>query len=511
MAVDKSSGPSLGGVMAVLPNPTTPWYKQSHLAKLNGLILGLVCFQSAIGYDGSLLNSLQSFPQWNTFMGNPTGEWSGFINCTYFIGFIVACPPSSWLANKYGRRMPIFLSFIPLALGVGLQTSAQSRAQWIAGRFILGLPTGMFATAVPLLITEIAYPSQRSVVSALMNCNYFVGGIIASWASYGTRNYDDWAWRIPTLLQIALPLVGLPALIMVEESPRWLVSVGREEEARRILAKLHAGGDVDQPLVNFELHEITTAIESEKQATKSTSYMTLVSTKAHRRRFFITLTLAIYCQWVGNGVVSYYLSTVLSTVGITSVTDQTLINGCLQIWSLIAACTGAMCVERLGRRPLLLLSCAIMLVSFILITALSGSFANTGSKPVGITMIPFIFLFNAGYGVAITPLQVAYPLELWPFQLRSRGMSALWMIMISALIFNVFVNPIALAAIGWKYYIVYVVLLVSYGLVIFFFYPETKGRTLEEISVVFGDAPEGLYESEDSTKVTEKADVKHLD
>jgi hypothetical protein len=85
------------------------------------------------------------------------------------------------------------------------------------------------------------------------------------------------------------------------------------------------------------------------------------------------------------------------------------------------------------------------------------------------------------------------------------------MIMISALIFNVFVNPIALAAIGWKYYIVYVVLLVSYGLVIFFFYPETKGRTLEEISVVFGDAPDGLYETEDPTKVTEKADVKHLD
>ena len=175
-------------------------------------------------------------------MGNPTGEWSGFINCSYFIGFIVACPPSSWLANRFGRRMPIFLAFIPLAIGVGLQTSAQSEAQWIAGRFILGLPTGMFATAVPLLITEIAYPSQRSVVSALMNCNYFVGGIIASWASYGTRHYDDWAWRIPTLLQIALPLCGLPALIMVDESPRWLISMGREEEARRILAKMHAVG-----------------------------------------------------------------------------------------------------------------------------------------------------------------------------------------------------------------------------------------------------------------------------
>ncbi|KAM0244515.1 hypothetical protein ACHAP5_006196 [Fusarium lateritium] len=498
--------------MAVLPDQSTPWYKKRHLVKLNALILGLVCFQGAVGYDGSLLNSLQSFPQWTSFMDNPAGEWSGFINASYFLGFFVACPPSSWLANKYGRRLPAFLAFVPLALGVGLQTGAQSSAQWIAGRFILGIPTAMFATSVPLLITEIAYPGQRSVITSLTNCNYFVGGIVAAWTSYGTRNYTDWAWRIPTILQIALPLIALPALILVPESPRWLISVGRQEEARRILADLHVGGDANHVLVDFELHEITTAIDSEKQASQSTSYAMLLSTKAHRRRFFITATLAVYSQWVGNGVVSYYLATVLATVGITSVTDQTLIMGCLQIWSLMAACTGAACMERLGRRFLLMLSCAIMLVSFILITAMSGSFAETGSRAVGITMIPFIFLFNAGYGVAITPLQVAYPLELWPFQLRGRGMSAAWMIMILALIFNVFVNPVALTAIGWKYYIVYVALLVSYGFVIFFFYPETKGRTLEEIAVIFGDAPEGLYSDElEPKQVMEKADVKHLE
>jgi hypothetical protein len=91
-------------------------------------------------------------------------------------------------------------------------------------------------------------------------------------------------------------------------------------------------------------------------------------------------------------------------------------------------------------------------------------------------------------------------------------MSAAWMIMILALIFNVFVNPVALTAIGWKYYIVYVALLVSYGFVIFFFYPETRGRTLEEISVIFGDAPEGLYSDElEHKKIVEQADVKHLE
>ncbi|KAJ9412439.1 hypothetical protein QL093DRAFT_2108449 [Fusarium oxysporum] len=143
----------------------------------------------------------------------------------------------------------------------------------------------------------------------------------------------------------------------------------------------------------------------------------------------------------------------------------------------------ALCVERLGRRLLLMISCAIMLISFILIT---GNFAQTGPHSVGINMIPFVFVFNAGYAVAVTPLQVAYPLELWPFQIRSRGLSVAWMIMILALIFNVFVNPIALSAIdSWPY--------------------------VEEISVIFGDAPDGLCSDElDTEQVVEEADAKYV-
>lgn len=89
-----------------------------------------------------------------------------------------------------------------------------------------------------------------------------------------------------------------------------------------------------------------------------------------------------------------------------------------------------------------------------------------------------------------TPLQVAYPIEIWPYNLRGRGISLVWMVMVVAVVFNVFVNPIALDAIGWKYYIVFVVILIVYGFTIFFFYPETKGYTLEEMDQIFGDDPE---------------------
>ncbi|KAM6507138.1 hypothetical protein FALCPG4_018522 [Fusarium falciforme] len=489
-------GHSSGVDLAVLnPNPDVPWYKQAHLLRLNLNIAGLIFFSSAVGYDGSLLNGLQSLPQWQEYMDHPTGEWSGFINVVYWITIGLSCPVGGWLANRFGRRVVIALAYIPLLAGSGLQAGAQTQAQWIVGRALIGIPTAFYATAVPLLITEIAHPQHRSVVTALVNTAFFVGGIVAAWTCYGTRNYTDWSWRLPCLLQAVLPLAALPALLLAPESPRWLVSKGRLDQARLILGKHHAGGDENQPLVDFELKEMVEAIQAESQAQSSTSYMTMVSTPANRKRFLITISLSFYSQWVGNGVVSYYLSAVLTTVNITSVTDQTLIMGCLQIWSLITAVGGALFVERVGRRPLFLLSWAIMLVSFIVITALSGSFAKSGSSPVGTAMIPFIYLFNAGYGIAVTPLQVAYPLEIWPYELRSRGISLAWMTMVIAVIFNVFVNPIALEAIAWKYYTVFVAVLVAYGLTIYFFYPETKGYTLEEMAFIFGDKPETSLDS----------------
>ncbi|KAJ0415660.1 sugar transporter [Aspergillus carlsbadensis] len=475
-----------------LHNHSTPWWRQPHLLKLNTTITFLILYSSAVGYDGSLLNGLQALPQWNQFMDHPTGTWSGFINVVYWMSLGLACPVSSWAANKYGRRAPILLAFAPLAIGTGLQAGAKSPAEWIAGRAVVGIATAFFSTAVPLLVTEIAHPTQRSVITALVNAGFFVGAIVAAWACFGARNRGAWAWKIPCLLQIACPLAGLPGLLLAPESPRWLVSVGRPDAARGTLAKIHAGGDVNSSIVEFEMNEISLAIAAEKEAHESTSYATMVSTPALRRRFFITCSLAVFSQWVGNGVVSYYLSTVLTTVGITGVTDQTLISACLQIWSLFAAFGGGLCVERLGRRPLFLLSCGIMFVSFVIITALSGHFATSGSKSSGLAMIPFVFLFNAGYGIALTPLQIAYPLEIWPFHLRSRGISLAWMAMVLAVIFNVFVNPIALERIGWKYYVVFVAVLVAYGVTVYFCYPETRGYTLEEMAVVFGDEVEVL-------------------
>jgi MFS family permease len=157
----------------------------------------------------------------------------------------------------------------------------------------------------------------------------------------------------------------------------------------------------------------------------------------------------------------------------------------LQIWNLIFAVTAALCVDKLGRRVLFLASAGTMLISYVVVTGLSGSFAQTGHAATGVAVVPFLFLYFAGYDIALTPLLVAYPCEIWPYALRSRGLTVTWVTAIVAIFFNTFVNPIALGAIGWKYYVVFVFVLLVMCATCYLCYPETRGHSLEQMAFIF--------------------------
>jgi Sugar (and other) transporter len=138
----------------------------------------------------------------------------------------------------------------------------------------------------------------------------------------------------------ALLLVGRSGVSKVREPPfshligltrnRWLIANDRGAEAADILTKYHAGGDRSSPLVIRELAEITETIRMEQLA-KSTGWGALVATPGNRKRLFIAVSLGAFAQWNGIGVVSYYLTLVLDTIGITDPFTQTLINGLLQV------------------------------------------------------------------------------------------------------------------------------------------------------------------------------------
>jgi MFS family permease len=113
--------------------------------------------------------------------------------------------------------------------------------------------------------------------------------------------------------------------------------------------------------------------------------------------------LGFFAQWVGNGVISYYLALILRSVGVTSVENQLLITACMQMWNLLFAIGGSFMIDGFGRRPLFLSSAAIMLTSYVLVTALSASFAQSGNTATatGAAVIPFLFIFFASYSSAL--------------------------------------------------------------------------------------------------------------
>lgn len=108
-----------------------------------------------------------------------------------------------------------------------------------------------------------------------------------------------------------------------------------------------------------------------------------------------------------------------------------------------------------------------------------------------------------------TPLIVSYPAEIWPYGLRARGMALVSISTYVAIFFNTFVNPIALDSIAWKYYIVFAVILAVITIVVYFFYPETKGHTLEEMAVVFDGDDAHNKMSTGNVKHEGKEDSQH--
>lgn len=372
------------------------------------------------------------------------------------------------------------------------------------GRMIVGFGSVFTTIAGAPYTAEIAHPRNRPETTALIQTCFYVGSILSAWVSFAAlRVAGDWSWRMCLLFQNVVPVIVLSLLPFVPESPRWLVAQGRSEEAHKILAKYHANGDMKDELVLWELAEINKSLEIQKLA-KSVGYSTFFKTKGNRWRLAIILMVGFSAQWVGNGIISFYVVSILESVGITDPTDQTAYNGGLQIWNWFSSIGGSLVCERLGRRKLWLTSCIGQFFSYAIITICSALYANGYSK-AGYPVLAGLFIYFFFYAIAFTPLLLAYPIEILPYTLRSKGVSILLLCTLSATVLNTFVNPLALEALEWKYYFVFLGIIAIVTVVIYFYYPETQGHSLEEIAVIFdGPAAKATAENDDDFVAPEK-------
>ncbi|KAL0576861.1 hypothetical protein V5O48_005126 [Marasmius crinis-equi] len=442
-------------------------------------------------FRDSLLTGLQAIPAWGDYFDHPAGNHLGLITASLFFPAIVFCPLGSWIANRYGRRLAILIGVVFLVAGGIANALAKDVNQFIGSRTIIGTGGAMVKVAAPALLQELAHPRLRSVLGAMYYGFFFTGSITSSWLCVaGLYIKGEWGWRFPAMFQVVGPILVTAITITAPESPRFYVKKGDSKRALEILAKYHANGDKDDELVQWEMREIAIALEHEKAGSKM-SYVDFLRTGGNRRRLFTVAILGLGANWLGNGVVSYYLSPVLKSVGITKPVQITCINAGLAMWNLPWAWIGAFGSEHWGRRPAFFTSTVGMFVSYVFVMGLSAGFATKHHSGLGIAVIPFLFFFNAFYAIAWTPLPYHYTTEIMPYSLRTKGLAIYTILNQLGNAFNQFVNPIALNSIQWKYYSVYLGILVIVFFLEYFFFPETRGLSLEEITYVYDHGVKG--------------------
>ncbi|PIL35603.1 MFS general substrate transporter [Ganoderma sinense ZZ0214-1] len=459
---------------------------------LNLLLLLPLLTASINGLDSSLVNGLQILPAWQAYFNHPNGKTLGLISAAQGLPF------TPFSADNLGRRPTLFIGAVIMLAGVALQCSATTIGMFIGARGLIGFGLTFVLGAAPLLITELAYPTQRGKLTAMYNASWYFGSIVSAWTCFGAyegAGRSTWSWRVPTLVQAIGPVLQVLFIWAVPESPRFLVAKGRESKAASVLARYHSlTGDEHDPLIMFEMAQIRHALKLEREAARDTSFNTLFATPGNRKRMVIIVFLAVFSQWSGNGLVSYYINLVLEGVGIKDAGTKAAINGGLQVWNLVAAMSGALLVDKLGRRTLFIISNVGMLIDFGVWTLTTALFNTLDNEAAAKATIPFIFIFYFFYDIAYTPMLVAYTLEILPFNIRAKGFAVMNLVVSLTLAFNQFVNPWALDALGWKYYLVYCGWLIIELVFVVSYIIETKGRTLEETAALFdGDQqPEAL-------------------
>ncbi|KAJ5812454.1 hexose transporter protein [Penicillium riverlandense] len=434
--------------------PKVTWWKRKNLRNLYLLLLIPLVGSWAEGYDGSMMNALQTSTQWQNFFGHPRGSLLAFYNLSFAIGALAAVIPFPWgayFADKIGRRWGIVCGNVVTIIGTILQAASQNFPMFVIARVLLGMGVTISQSNCPLLVTELAHTQHRARITAMYNANWYFGSIIAAWVTFGTININSsWAWRIPSLLQGAAAIIQITMIWFVPESPRYLINKDRHDEALRILKKYHGEG-VMTDFVAAEFLEIKETIALEKEYSQR-GWAELLRTPGNRKRALICYLQGFFSQWCGNGLISYYLVPVLDTIGISNSNEQAGLNGGLQIWNFIVAIWAAFNIDRIGRRPMVLFSTGSMIVIFTLWTVFSALYVQNENSGMAKGVIVMIFFFYTAFNCGWQGLVVAYPVEILPYELRAKGLQ-LTFFGISSNVVNQYVNPVGIQNAGWKFYI----------------------------------------------------------
>ncbi|KAF3762186.1 general substrate transporter [Cryphonectria parasitica EP155] len=493
----------------------------------NGRVFAITAFACIggvlYGYNQGMFSGVLAMPSFKEHMGaydplddNAPQTLKGWLTSILELGAWLGTLLSGFLAESISRKYGILVAVTVFVVGVIIQATAITSAghnSILAGRFITGMGVGSMAMIVPIYNSEVAPPEVRGALVALQQLAICFGIMISFWIDYGT-NYiggtslatqSDAAWLVPICLQIAPALVLFFGMLFMPFSPRWLVHHDREAEARKVLATLR-GLPQDHELVELEFLEIKAQSLFEKRTVaehfphlrEQTAWNTfklqfvaigaLFKTRPMFRRVIVATVTMFFQQWTGINAVLYYAPTIFSDLGLGSTETSLLATGVVGIVMFIATIPAVLWVDRVGRRPVLTVGAIGMATCHIIIAIIvAKNMDQWASQPAaGWAAAAMVWLFVVFFGFSFGPCAWILVAEIWPLSTRpygvSLGASSNWM--------NNFivgqVTPDMLEAMPYGTYILFGVLTFIGAGFIWFFVPETKRLTLEEMDVIFG-------------------------
>ncbi|KFZ00912.1 hypothetical protein V500_00933 [Pseudogymnoascus sp. VKM F-4518 (FW-2643)] len=482
----------------------------------NGKCLGITAFASLggvlYGYNQGVFSQVQVMAEFenrfNSTLSNSTtkGMLTAILELGAFLGALMAGP----LADKYSRKLSISAWCIIFMVGTALQAGATEDVGFVyAGRWFAGMGVGALSTIVPMFNAELAPPGIRGSLVALQQLSITFGILISYWIAYGTNfiggttypGQSSAAWRIPLALQIIPAIILCIGSIWLPYSPRWLMLKDRETECIESLAYLRSK-PATSPEVQYEFSALQAERRAEREAarerygaddvtwrTELLEYKRLLTTKALLRRVFLGAAAQGLGQWTGINAIIYYAPTVFAQIGLSGGTIGLLATGVVGIVNFVMTFPAVLFVDNIGRRPMLCwgeLNMAISQAGVAAIIAVYGHDFKT-YKAAGNGAVFLIYYYIANYAVAYGPVAWVVVAEVFPLDVRAKGIgisSAVNWIMNFVV---ATVTPIMLTNIGYKTFLVFMCFCILGFFWAFFILPELKGLSLEEIDAVFHD------------------------
>ncbi|KAJ3547155.1 hypothetical protein NM208_g1656 [Fusarium decemcellulare] len=379
-----------------------------------------------------------------------------------YLGFIVGLLAGSEISARYGRRLVMFVMSIYALCTAAITFSSRSFSQILAARILNYAYVGMELAVVPVFQSEIVPKQVRGLIVETYQLMLYFGGLIMSIICFGTQKLDDdRQWKIPFGLFFIIPSIVATGIWFIPESPRWLLWKGREEEAVASLRELRDGCFSDDE-IKAELDGLRIILAEEED--KGT-FMDLWK-PINRKRSMITI---VYIKSLGS--VDPFTMTVIN-----------------QLVNLSGVVVSMSLVDRIGRRPLLLLGSLIQLSSLY---TMAGLGVGETTAPIRVGIVAMLTVFGFGFSVGWAPVSHILSAEIPPTRLRDmtyRTASAVNILVQFATSFSIpYLLDKPYAALGSKVGFIFGSAAVFAGIFAFFCVPECNGRTLEEIDQLFRD------------------------